>query len=134
VEIIGSGQEIVELSPSNERLASEVESVMHCIDKASAAETGDVNVGVTLRPSFINGRLSTLVVKLIAEAAAAVAATPLLASCQSLVKLDLITGNMRHRAAFLAACRVRAKTRQSYKPPPKSVKTQPMMFEIKIFC
>jgi len=101
VEIIGSGQEIVELSPSNERLASEVESVMHCIDKASAAETGDVNVGVTLRPSFINGRLSTLVVKLIAEAAAAAAATPLLASCQSLVKLDLITGNMRHRAAFL---------------------------------
>jgi len=100
VEIIGSGQEIVELSPSNERLASEVESVMHCIDKASAAETGDVNVGVTLRPSFINGRLSTLVVKLIAEAAAA-AATPLLASCQSLVKLDLITGNVRHRAAFL---------------------------------
>jgi len=47
VELIGSGQEIVELSPSNERLASEVESVMHCIDKASAAETGDVNVGVT---------------------------------------------------------------------------------------
>jgi len=130
VELIGSGQEIVELSPSNERLASEVESVMH-VDKANAAETGDVNVGVTLRPSFINGRLSTLVVKLIAEAAAA---TPLLASCQSLVKLDLITGNMRHRAAFLAACRVRAKTRQSYKPPPKSVKTQPMMFEIKIFC
>ena len=133
MELIGSGQEIVELSPSNERLASEVESVMH-VDKANAAETGDVNVGVTLRPSFINGRLSTLVVKLIAEAAAAAAATPLLASCQSLVKLDLITGNMRHRAAFLAACRVRAKTRQSYKPPPKSVKTQPMMFEIKIFC
>ena len=131
MELIGSGQEIVELSPSNERLASEVESVMH-VDKANAAETGDVNVGVTLRPSFINGRLSTLVVKLIAEAAAA--ATPLLASCQSLVKLDFITGNMRHRAAFLAACRVRAKTRQSYKPPPKSVKTQPMMFEIKIFC
>ena len=69
-------------------------------------------MGVTPLGSFINGRMSTrrFIVKLIVEAAT------LLASCQSVEKLDLITSNMRHRPSVIpaeATLRVRDKTRSS---------------------